>query len=31
MKVRIVGGATDSGKTTIILDMAKYLNAKGKI
>ncbi|WP_342305323.1 GTP-binding protein [Methanolobus sp. ZRKC5] len=30
MKVGIIGGATDSGKTTMILDLAKYLNSKGE-
>ncbi len=30
MKVSIIGGATDSGKTTMVLDLAKYLNSKGE-
>lgn len=30
MKIRIIGGATDSGKTTMILDIAKYLNSRGE-
>ena len=30
MKVSIMGGATGSGKTTMILDLAKYLNSMGE-
>ncbi|TGC09192.1 GTP-binding protein [Methanolobus halotolerans] len=30
MHVSVIGGATDSGKTTIILKLSKYLNDKGK-
>ncbi len=30
MKVSIMGGATGSGKTTMVLDLAKYLNSTGE-
>ncbi|SFM24237.1 GTP-binding protein [Methanolobus profundi] len=30
MKVSIIGGPTDSGKTTLILDLAKYLTSNGE-
>ncbi|MEZ5333989.1 MAG: GTP-binding protein [Methanolobus sp.] len=30
MKVSIIGGATGSGKTTLVLDLARYLNKQGE-